>query len=216
MYLSDRDIRWAIDKGLLIIDPKPDPDPTSIDLHLDHVSQAKIWNVEKFRERDAARGQDEPEVRLGSFNYTALADEYLCPPPTHHTGEDNLVSLRGEEVIVKPRGFLLWQTKETVGTPPDNPRYICFVDGKSTRARTGIVVHLTAPTIHAGWQGHIVLEIANLGPLTFVLKEDDVIAQLTVAMISSVPEKGHVEAGSSTIGQIDVGGRRSPESSACP
>jgi dCTP deaminase len=111
---------------------------------------------------------------------------------------------------------LLWQTKETVGTPPDNPRYICFVVGKSTRARTGIVVHLTAPTIYAGWQGHIVLEIANLGPLTFVLQENDVIAQLTVAMISSVPEKGHIEAGSSTIGQTDVGGRRILERPGSP
>jgi hypothetical protein len=51
-----------------------------------------------------------------------------------------------------------------VGTPAVNPALICFVDGKSTRSRTGILVHLTAPTIHAGWSGKITLEIANVGP----------------------------------------------------
>jgi hypothetical protein len=40
---------------------------------------------------------------------------------------------RGPEVIVKPGGFVLWQTKEKVGTPVKNPGLICFVDGKSTR-----------------------------------------------------------------------------------
>ena len=129
--------------------------------------------------------------------------------------------LRGREVFVRPGGFLLWQTQEVVGTPLENPQYICFVDGKSTRARTGIVVHLTAPTIHAGWSGKIVLEIANLGPLTFVLREGDVIAQLTVATISSAPEQTHQSAGSSTLGQTDVSTRaaggsepREPDSSS--
>ncbi len=79
--------------------------------------------------------------------------------------------------------------------------------GKSTKARTGILVHFTAPTIHAGWHGNIVLEIANLGPFTFVLQEDDVIAQLTVATISSIPEKTQKEAGSQTLGQANVRGQ---------
>jgi hypothetical protein len=36
------------------------------------------------------------------------------------------------------------------------------------------------------------------------LREDDVIAQLTVAMISSPPAKSHQEAGSSMVGQTHV------------
>jgi dCTP deaminase len=106
--------------------------------------------------------------------------------------------------------FSLWQTKEVVGTPKIDPRYICFIDGKSTRARTGLLVHLTAPTIHAGWDGKVTLEIVNLGPFTFGLSENDVIAQLTVAMISSSPNKSHQDAGSSTIGQTGVEGKEAP------
>jgi len=208
MYLSDRDIHWAISKGQLIVDPIAKIDPTSIDLSLDHVREAQIWNIPKFIEMNTILGADEPEVRLGSFKYGEFSGEYLTAPPAYHPkNRTDLVCVRGHEVIVRPGGFLLWQTKEVVGTPTENAQFICFVDGKSTRARTGIIVHLTAPTIHAGWSGKIVLEIANLGPLTFVLKEDDVIAQLTVASISSIPEQTHQQAGSSTVGQRDVTGR---------
>jgi dCTP deaminase len=88
-----------------------------------------------------------------------------------------------------------------------NPGLICFVDGKSTRARTCLLVHLTAPTIHAGWRGKIVLKIANLGPFHFVLQENDVIAQLTVAMVVSPPDLTLKTAESATAGQRHVTGR---------
>ena len=71
-------------------------------------------------------------------------------------------------------------------------------------------MHLTAPTIHAGWKGNVVLEIVNLGPFTFVLQEDDVIAQLTVATISSSPEQTHSESGSSTVDQVHVSTKKPP------
>jgi deoxycytidine triphosphate deaminase len=47
MFLSDRDLRWAIETARLIIDPKPEAyDPTSIDLHLDRMDEAKVWDVD--------------------------------------------------------------------------------------------------------------------------------------------------------------------------
>lgn len=81
------------------------------------------------------------------------------------------------------------------------------MDGKSTRARTGIVIHLTAPTIHGGWSGKITLEIVNHGPFHFVLQEDDVIAQLTVAKLTSIPARTMHVAGSATVGQVAVTGK---------
>ncbi|MEX2560780.1 MAG: hypothetical protein WD403_12740 [Pirellulales bacterium] len=113
---------------------------------------------------------------------------------------------RGEQIILKHGGFMLWQTLEVVGTNPDkNADLICFVDGKSTRARAGILVHLTAPTIHTTWNGKITLELANLGPFDIVLEANDVIAQLTVAKVTSPPSKD-VRGDSSTYGQLDVTG----------
>jgi dCTP deaminase len=127
-------------------------------------------------------------------------------PPQERKVEGARVFIRGKQVIVQPLGFLLWQTEEKVGTP-ERADLICFVEGKSTRSRTGLLVHLTAPTIHSTWVGKITLEIVNLGPFDFVLQEDDVIAQLTVARISSVPDLTMKVAGSVTLGQMSVSGK---------
>lgn len=67
-------------------------------------------------------------------------------------------------------------------------------------------LHCTAPTIHAEWAGQVTLEIANVGPFDIVLQEDDIIAQITVATISSIPKVSMEKFGSTTIGQKHVGG----------
>ncbi len=141
------------------------------------------------------------ELRIGKFDYRRFSGKYLKSPPG---GPNASVFRRGDQIIAKPHGFVLWQTKETVGTPEEGANLICFIDGKSTKARTGLLVHLTAPTIHASWSGKVTLEIANLGPFDFVLEEDDVIAQIPVAMITSVPAQNMKKAGSVTFRQMNV------------
>lgn len=211
MYLSDRDIQWAIETGKLIVDPRPlSIDPTSIDLHLDALTEAKIWDVENYRQHETSAGKERPELRIAKYNLAAFSGKYLIPPPKYSTDGKQLVGCRGDEVVVKPGGFMLWQTKEKVGTPDINADLICFVDGKSTRARAGIVIHLTAPTIHASWSGKITLEIANLGPFDLVLQEGDVIAQLTVCRITSPPQRG-MSGASATYGQMSVSGEAAPD-----
>lgn len=201
MFLSDRDLSWAIETGRLIIDPHPKKiDPTSIDLHLDSIVEAKVWDLAKISEDNKTFGLKPGELRIGTFDYRKFSSKYLMSLPKH---EEGTVFNRGNQVIVKPGGFLLWQTKESVGTPEDTADLICFVEGKSTRARTGILVHMTAPTIHSTWVGNITLEIANLGPFIFVLEEDDVIAQLTVCTISSPPVESMQKG--VTFQQKDVG-----------
>jgi len=213
MFQSDRDLRWAIAHGHLIVESTstkpPVIGPTSIDLHLDKIEEAKVWDIPKFKEQNKELGHgDVPELAIGTFNYKAVAGKFQKPPQTVLRSEDtlDLVFRRGNEIIVRPQGFVLWQTKERVGTPEEGAQYICFVDGKSMKARTGLVVHMTAPTIHAAWGAWpVTLEIANFGPFHLVLKEDDAIAQITVARISSVPEQSMREAGSGTVGQQHVG-----------
>jgi dCTP deaminase len=203
MFLSDRDLRWARQCGRLLVEPPPTTiDPTSLDLHLDHVREAKVWDTARYlQEHPTSSGA--PELVLGSFVWAEFSERYLMDPPTDSSAP---VYRRDDKVVVKPGGFLLWQTKERVGTPAEGADLICFVEGKSTRARTGLQIHLAAPTIHASWSGMITLEIANLGPFHFVLGENDVIAQLTVATISSPPEKNMRGAGSVTVGQGHVSG----------
>jgi len=206
MYLSDRDLSWALATGKLIVEPPPEKfDATSFDLHLDDIGEAKIWDIDGYIAHQNAAGAKRAELRVGTYSLGAFSGRYLIPPPPYRADESQLVGVRGDQVIVKPHGFLLWQSKERVGTPDTNADLICFVDGKSTRARAGIVVHLTAPTIHSSWNGKIILEIANLGPFDLVLQPGDVIAQIIVAKITSPPERG-VRAESQTYGQTSPGG----------
>jgi len=170
---------------------------------LDEVEQAKVWDIETLAQRNREHGIPERELQVGQCDYGRMSQEYHVPPPEN---PDAPVFRRDRQVIVRPHGFVLWQTKEVVGTPEEDADLICFVNGKSTRARTGLVVHMTAPTIHTSWSGNITLEIANLGPLDIVLQEDDVVAQLTVAQVTSIPKRSMSETGSVTSGQTDVGG----------
>lgn len=212
MFLSDRDLLWAIRNRLLIVDEPSAGAPhvmgaTSIDLHLDDVEQAKVWDIASLRERNRTHGLgDVPSLPLGSFDYGEFAGLYQKKPRQAREAGDDLVYRDGDKVIVKPHGFLLWQTKEKVGTPEEGSQLICFVEGRSKLARTGLVVHMTAPTIHAAWGAwKVVLEISNLGPFHFVLQEGDAIAQVTVAQITSIPARTMREAGSTTVGQTGPG-----------
>jgi deoxycytidine triphosphate deaminase len=93
-----------------------------------------------FRESGEIEGHEPYELRIGKFDYRKFSGKYLRPPPDESkTDADDLVFQRGKQVVVKPGGFLLWQTKEVVGTPEDGANLICFIDGKSTRARTGLL-----------------------------------------------------------------------------
>jgi dCTP deaminase len=195
MYLSDIDIKQAVQDQTLIIEPfEPNNvGPTSVDLHLDTIDQAQIWNLEAFEQHNKAHGINGRELAIGRINYGQISSSYLVTPPTQRDSPNALVFKRDGCVILRPGGFLLWQTKEKIGTPENNPKYMCFIDGKSTRARTGLVVHLTAPTIHAGWSGQVTLEIANVGNLDIVLHENDVVAQIVIAEIKNPPENKMAE-----------------------
>ncbi|HWY76967.1 MAG TPA: hypothetical protein VN281_15195, partial [Verrucomicrobiae bacterium] len=61
------------------------------------------------------------------------------------------------------------------------------VEGKSSLARCGVIVHFTAPTIHAGFEGTITLEMINLGPLNFLLYPDIYICQLIIEEVKGIP-----------------------------
>lgn len=205
MYLSDRELAAAIKAGDLIFDPPPESiDPTSIDLHLDKFEEAKIWDVAALTDHATIAGNSRPEVRIGTYRYDAFSGKYLTAPPEYNESASALVQRRVKQIIVRPSGFLLWQTKEKVGTPPETT-LISFVNAKSRKARTGIIIHCTAPTIHSTWAGKITLEIANLGPFDLVLQENDVIAQLTVSTITSSPIRKMADT-SATFGQVRVEG----------
>jgi dCTP deaminase len=89
-----------------------------------------------------------------------------------------------------PHGFLLAWTREQVNFPPD-ARIAARVEGKSSLGRIGVGVHVTAPTIHAGFRGPIQLELVNQGPHVIVLDAGMRICQLILEQTFGTPEKGY-------------------------
>ena len=80
-------------------------------------------------------------------------------------------------------------------------RLAARVEGKSSLARLGVGVHVTAPTIHAGFGYNpnvpdnpglpIQLEIFNVGNQTIVLDVGMPICQLILEEVREVPTKGY-------------------------
>ena len=57
----------------------------------------------------------------------------------------------------------------------------------SSRARIGLLIHFTAPTVHPGWSGPLTLEMINLGPARILLRPEMPIAQLIVEEVKGLP-----------------------------
>lgn len=103
-----------------------------------------------------------------------------------------------------PRKLILARTLESVSFPL-NSSGICYgarVEGRSSLARCGILVHFTAPTIHAGFSGSITLEIINFGSHDFLLIPGMSICQLIIEEVKGCP----VEALNQFKGQTNPAG----------
>lgn len=90
---------------------------------------------------------------------------------------------------LSPNKLVLARTLEVVDFP-FNSSSICYsarVEGKSSLARCGILVHFTAPTIHAGFSGSITLEIINLGVHKILLTPEMYVCQLIIEEVKGVP-----------------------------
>ncbi len=81
----------------------------------------------------------------------------------------------GQSYELKPNEFVIGHTKEIITLPDD---IAGRVEGRSSLARLGLVVHMTAPTIHPGYNSNITLEICNFGPYKIKLESGMRIAQI--------------------------------------
>ena len=104
-------------------------------------------------------------------------------------------NLEQDEYELDSRGFVLAQTLEAV-TIPNN--LVGFVEGRSSYARVGISVHVTAPKIDPGFNGTITLEMTNLSPHRIKLRSThDKPCQLVLMKLTSPLLQGQ-EYGSKT------------------
>ena len=173
--LSEVAIRKRLERGDLVIDPAPRPehfDSDSVEVHLgDSVYTWKapaggaVLSVPFWKRKEE-----------GGFSYRLFAKEHLVrvePDP------DGIVTMR-------PRTFYLADLRQRTELPNDLAMH---VQGKSSLARLGLAVHITAPHAHAGWSGRLTLEMYNFGPFNLELKPDIAIGQLTFWSVEDPPEE---------------------------
>ena len=174
MILTDREIRAGIEAGSIIIDPRPLSSAyssTSVDLTLDPV-------VSVFKEPSSSLVMSIDPGAPG-FN-----PEELLPQLAQQYNIDS------NGFALKPHTLVLAWTAEYVDLRP-SLRLAARVEGKSSLARIGLGVHVTAPTVHAGFNGRIRLEIVNHGKLPILLRGDMKICQLIFEQTLGTPEKGY-------------------------
>lgn len=161
MILSDRDIKKLIKEKRLIFKPSLTSDqigPASIDLKLGPVF--KSFNIAKHHLLDIKKGLPK---------------------------NDFIIKRRlknGESYILHPNSFVLAATLEYIEVPED---IVLRVEGKSTLARMGILVH-TAGFVDPGFEGTLTLEISNQSELPVALYPGMYICQIAVEYLSSPAE----------------------------
>lgn len=161
MILAKPEILDYLESGKLQIEPsvsQEDIEQVSIDLHIGH-------QFTLFKEKPAYIS----DVRLDAsiFGSADLWDRYTdCA-----------------EFVLEPGRLVLAQTLEKVTMPND---LAGLIEGRSSYARMGVTIHITAPKIDPGFKGQITLEMANFGglPIRFRCGVDKP-AQLILFQITS-------------------------------
>lgn len=97
----------------------------------------------------------------------------------------------GEEFVLHPGVSILGYSKEKFGS--DN--YLIEVNGKSSLARIGLIVHNSASIVNPGHYLNIALELCNLNNVPIVLRPGMEIAQLTFSTLSSHTKKSYKKTG---------------------
>ncbi len=199
MILCDREAELAMDQKRILIIPRPDPafmDSTAIDLRLGHTLDR--W---KFETPITGLGQGDPCFCPGAkgFKFSVIEKKFT----ERIDIEDDGFELKPSFLSTKetgPRHFILGWTLEKIYLPHTS-RLCARVEGKSSLGRMGLGVHVTAPTIHAGF-GHnknndgdhgaeLRLEIWNVGPLPIMLAKEMRICQLIIEEVREVPRAGY-------------------------
>lgn len=172
MILTDREIKLSITKNQLGLDPLPNQEAfssTAVDLTLD--PKALVFKQEVQQGLNIDPGVE-------SYRYHSIINlltDTVSTDPTYS---------------LEPHKLLLAWPKESL-TLPTQSRLAARIEGKSALARLGIGIHITAPTIHAGFSGQLQLEIINHGPTDVVLRAGMRICQVIFEMTLGVPEKGY-------------------------
>jgi len=150
MRLSDKSIIEALNGGNISIDPRPsDESITGVTADLRLGNRFRVFSSHTTPYIDLSGSREEMNKAVDRV----MSDE---------------VVIEGDDAFfLHPGELALGITLESVTLPDD---IVGWLDGRSSLARLGLLVHVTAHRIDPGWSGNIVLEFYNAGKLPLALR----------------------------------------------
>lgn len=165
MYLADKDIKKAVEKGEIIIQGFDDArlQPASYDILLGN--KFLVSNTESTMAIDPVNKifPDTKELIIPDTGFFVL-----------HPG----ISILGTSV-------------DYFGSD----KYLIHLSGKSSLARLGLIIHNTAGIINPGHFLNITFELCNLNHLPIILRPQMRIGQILFSELSSIPQKDYKTTG---------------------
>ncbi len=166
MILSDRDMKKSLETGEIKVEP----------LFPNSIQPASI------------------DLHLGADFLIFKSTQNVCIDPKENIDEmmEKVTINKDRQFVLHPGEFALGITYETVSVPHN---MVAQLNGKSSLARMGLVVHATAGYIDPGNTLKITLEFHNLANLPLKLYYKMPIAQVAFVKLSSEVDKPYGKDG---------------------
>ena len=179
MILSNIAIQAAIDAGDIVIDPEPLPRLSSLQGGKSPYDTTAV-NLRLSPSLSVCRKSMPMTFDLRTSGLPDFLKDHVYEPVT--MDQDGGYCLPENQ-------FVLGNTVEILTLPvrPGHPVYAARVEGRSSFARCGLLVHFTAPTIHANFSGTITFEIMNFGKHPITLHPGLPIGQLIFERVDGEP-----------------------------
>lgn len=165
MFLSDIDIKKEIEAGTIMLDP---------------------FDIKRLQPASY-------DIRLG--NTFIINDPHsiqaIDPAKGVYPKTRSLEVADGDEFVLHPGVSILGYTKERFGSDT----FLIELNGKSSLARIGLIVHNSASIVNPGHYLNMALELCNLNNVPIVLRPGMEIAQLTFSPLSTPPGQNYQDTG---------------------
>ena len=165
MFLADKDIHMEVKKGAITLEPF---DPKRL--------QPASY-----------------DIRLGNtfIINDAHSTKAIDPVKGVYPQTQTIDVKDGGEFVLHPGVSILGYSKEKFGSD----EYLIEVNGKSSLARIGLIVHNSASIVNPGHYLNIALELCNLNNVPIVLRPGMEIAQLTFSPLSNTTKRSYKQTG---------------------
>lgn len=173
MRLCDRDIKSALNEGRVAVTPRPDDSTiTGVTVDLCLGNRFRVFSSHTIPYIDLSRSREEVNKSVEKI----MGDEIIVPDD--------------QTFVLHPGELALGITLESITLPDD---LVGWLDGRSSLARLGLMVHVTAHRIDPGWSGNIVLEFFNSGKLPLALRPGMAIGAMSFETMSGPAEHPYMK-----------------------